>query len=313
MHSPLFVKPITDLKQQARHIISRAAGSKRIHRTLLGITRLLIPCRQARFVFVFGCQRSGTTLLKNLIGLDSFVNDAGEYGPEWFLQVPYGTPNYLRARPFDELKNSLAAERSRIVLLKPLHDSQRIPEFLDAFPDAPAIFAYRHFDGTIHSHLNYYLRESSRRWGTQVHEPFEYVRGILPDSPPTWKNENQSAEVSALLRELWPLATSHVDAYALYWLSRNRHYFDRPGVEDRVVLVGYDRLLAEPVETLRRLSRHLGRRIPPRNALILTAPKSKDAPPNELNPEIRRHCEALHERLVAAEQAWIDRLATAVP
>lgn len=295
------------------HLRRRLVGSTRLHRLLLGATRLLMPCREARFIFVFGCQRSGTTLLKELIGLDSFVNDAGEYGAEWFLQVPYGTPNYLRARPFDELKNSLAAERSRWVLLKPLHDSQRIPEFLDAFPGAPAIFSYRHFDGAIHSHLSYYLSPSSRRYGTLGHDPFEYVRGILPDSPPTWKNENQSAEVSALLRELWPLAKTHADAYALYWLSRNRHYFDRPGVEDRVALVGYDRLLAEPAETLRRLSRHLGRRIPPRNALILTAPKSKDAPPNELNPEIRRHCEALLERLVAAEQVWIERLVAAVP
>lgn len=286
----------------------RLIGSTKLHQLLLGSTRLLMPCREARFIFVFGCQRSGTTLLKELIGLDSFVNDAGEYGAEWFHQAPYGTPNYLRARPFDELRASLAAERSRWVLLKPLHDSQCIPEFLDAFPGTPAIFSYRHFDGAIHSHLSYYLTERSRRYGTLGHDPFEYVRGILPDSPPTWKNENQSAEVSAQLRELWPLAKTHAEAYALYWLSRNRHYFDRPGVENRVALVGYNRLLAEPSATLKRLSRHLGHRIPPRNALILTAPKSKDEPPNELHPEIRRHCVALQERLEDAEHAWIDRL-----
>ena len=289
-------------------LVRRLVGSHKLHVASRAVARTLFPCREARFLFVFGCQRSGTTLLKNLIGLDPFVNDAGEYGAQWFLQAPYGAPEYLRARPFDELEAGRRGERSRLILVKPLHDTQRIPEFLEAYPESPVLFAFRQFEGVVRSHLSYYTTGRGKRYGTHGHDPFTYVGGILASAPPTWKNENHTPEHAAQLDQLWPLAKTEADVYALYWLSRNRLYFDM-GVEDTVALIHYEKLLESPGESLEQLSRQIRHRIPSRNALILTEPET-DAKKNplEIHPEIREACVALEIRLAGAAARWRERL-----
>ncbi len=289
-------------------LVRRLVGSHKLHVVSRAVARTILPAREARFIFVFGCQRSGTTLLKNLIGLDSFVNDAGEYGEQWFKQAPYGTPDYLRARSFEELEAGRRAERSRLILVKPLHDTQRIPEFIAAYPEAPVIFAFRQFEGVVRSHLSYYLTGRGQRYGTKGHEPFEYVGGIRPVAPATWKNENHTSEHDAQVEALWPLATTDADAYAIYWISRNRLYFDL-GIEDQVALVHYEKLLEDPKGSLEQLSRHIGHRIPRRNALILTNPET-DAKGDrlEIHPAIRESCEELQSRLAASAQSWRGKL-----
>lgn len=246
--------------------------------------------------------------MKNLIGLDPFVNDAGEYGAHWFRQAPYGTPEYLRIRPFDELEAGRRAERSRLILVKPLHDSQRIPEFLAAYPDSPVLFTFRQWEGVVRSHLSYYTTGRGKKHGTMGHDPAVYVGGILASAPPTWKNENHTPEHAAQLERLWPLASSDADFYALYWLSRNRHYFDL-GIEDRVALVHFEKLLEEPRESLDQISRHIRHRIPRRNALILTNPETDSKRVSlEIQPAIREACQDLQDRLAASAERWRARL-----
>lgn len=296
----------------AGDFVRRLVGSHKLHVASRAVARVLLPCREARFIFVFGCQRSGTTLLKNLIGLDAFVNDAGEYGEQWFRQAPYGAPDYLRARSFEELEEGRRAERSRLILVKPLHDSQRVPEFLEAYPEAPVIFAFRQFEGVVRSHLSYYLTGRGARYGTKGHEAREYVSGILPSSPPTWKNENHSPEHRHQLGELWPLASSDPEYYAIYWLSRNRLYFDL-GIEDRVALIHYEALLEDPEGAIEGLAKHIRHRIPRRNAWILTRPETegKGSRPLEIHPTIRAACEELQERLIRSAASWRERIARA--
>lgn len=290
-------------------LVRRLVGSHKLHVASRAVARALFPCREARFLFVFGCQRSGTTLLKNLIGLDAFVNDAGEYGEQWFKQAPYGAPDYLRARSFEELEAGRRAERSRYILVKPLHDTQRIPDFIEACPGAPVIFAFRQFEGVVRSHLSYYLTGRGTRYGTKGHDPFEYVGGIRPSAPPTWKNENQTADHAAQVEALWPHAATGADAYAIYWISRNRLYFDH-GIEDRVALVHYEKLLEDPRGSIAQLSRHLGHRIPRRNALILTNPETDSKRDTlEIHPAIHEACRELQDRLAASAERWRARLA----
>jgi hypothetical protein len=249
-------------------------------------------------------------MLKALIGQDSFVNPTGEYGSDWFHDVPYGTPNYLRSLEFPALRKSLKAVKSPIILLKPLHETQRITDFLDEFSDAPAIFSLRHYYSVVQSHLHYYSSPHSLRYGTQGHDPFEYVRGILPSAEPTWKNENHSQTHQNLVEELWQHVESPADAYALYWLSRNQLYFDQE-LEDRVALVRFERILESPSQSLASLSKHIRHGIPKRNALIVTKPKfDGEKTPPSIHPKIQKACEELHQRLGEVEERWFRKLVT---
>lgn len=289
-------------------LLRRIVASHKLNAASRALARTFFPSRDARFIFVFGCQRSGTTLLKNLIGLDAFVNAAGEYGERWFKQAEYGAPEYLRARDFAELEAGRRAERSRLILVKPLHDSQRIGEFLEAYPDMPMLFAFRNFEGVVRSHLSYFLTGRGTRWGTKGHDPFEYVSGILPSAPPTWKNENHIPEHAAQVERLWEHAETEAEVYAIYWLSRNRLYFDL-GIEERVPLIHFEKLLESPSASLDQLSRHIRHRIPRRNALIMTEPETASRRETlAIHPEIRSACEELETRLADSAKCWRERL-----
>lgn len=98
----------------------RVLASHKLNRLRTAWRGLLHPCPEPNFTFIFGCQRSGTTLLRHLIGLDSRVQDYGEGDPPYFWQVPNEDPRYIRLRDDEEIERLRRKERSPIVLLKPL-------------------------------------------------------------------------------------------------------------------------------------------------------------------------------------------------
>jgi hypothetical protein len=98
------------------------------------------------------------------------------------------------------------------------------------------------------------------------------------------------------------------EATSIYWLSRNRLYFDL-GIEDRVPLIHFEKLLEAPSASLEQLSRHIGHRIHRRNALILREPEtSSRREALAIHPEIRSACEELEERLAESAKRWRERL-----
>ncbi|MDZ4286527.1 MAG: hypothetical protein U0984_01135 [Prosthecobacter sp.] len=134
----------------------RILSSYKVNKLRTRLYQTLHPCREPRIVFVFGCQRSGTTMLRSFIGFDPRVDDQGEGDPPYFWQVPVEDPRYLRAVPDEEIERLSRASHSPVVLIKPLHDSQRAAALLQRFPRSKGIWIFRHYHEVILSHLNYY-------------------------------------------------------------------------------------------------------------------------------------------------------------
>lgn len=237
----------------------------------------------SQLAFIFGCQRSGTTMLSRAIGLSPQVREYGEGDPAYFEWA--GAPRLL---PATRVESRLAGERNCLVLLKPLCESQRAAELLARFPQSKALWIYRDFHGCVQSHVNYYR---------QFHDGLAYVKEMLDLNTPCWKNENLGDSVKACLESASARALNLESAYALYWLARNSLVHDLP--PDRVKVVKYEQILACPNESLRSIFEYLS--VPYRSkfsTIITSSPaRSGSQPYSVIDDEIAARCREMASRL----------------
>lgn len=185
-------------------------------------------------------------MLRNFIGFDPRVNDQGEGDPPFFRQLPVEDLQYLRLHSDGEVARLLAAQRSQVVLLKPLHDSQRASHLLNAFPKSKGIWIFRHYRDVILSHVTYYKGR---------YEALPYLRDLLELNESSWKAEGLGAEIRGFIQEYKALATTPTVAFALFWLARNSLLFDQDHPE--LIAVNYHSLVEQPAKCLEILGRHI--------------------------------------------------------
>jgi hypothetical protein len=185
-------------------------------------------------------------MLRNFIGFDPRVNDQGEGDPPFFQQLPVEDLQYLRLHSDSEIARLLAGQRSQVVLLKPLHDSQRAAALLNAFPSSKGIWIFRHYREVILSHLNYYKGR---------YEALPYLHDLLELNPRSWKAEGLGEEMRTFIQENKALATTPTAAFALFWLARNSLLFDQDHPD--LMAVNYNSLVEQPAKSLEILGKHI--------------------------------------------------------
>jgi hypothetical protein len=267
----------------------RILSSYKVNKLRTHLRQALHPCKNPRIVWVFGCQRSGTTMLRSFIGFDPRVDDQGEGDPPYFWQVPVEDPRYLRLIPDAEVDRLRGHSRSEIVLIKPLHDSQRAAALLDQFPDSKGIWIFRHYHEVILSHLNYYRGR---------YDPLPYVKDLLDVTPGSWKSEGLGETMRDFIQTHRHLATTPTAGFALFWLARNSLLFQQP--HPRLVALHYADLIEHPHTALAFLSRHIDLDLDPRYAEFPQRRERKTALPDPIPPLLLEACEDMMARLQAA-------------
>ena len=203
----------------------------------------LRPFGKTQPVFVFGCQRSGTTALARMLGLGSEVRRYEEGDPAYFIRED--APRLL---DLEMVATRLEAERNRFTLIKPLCESQRANELLDRFPHAQIVWIFRHYSACIASHVRYYRGQ---------HDAVEYVQDIVNPAANSWKCVGLTMQARARLAVYQHVQLTPESAYAIYWLARNLLYFNivRSG---RVHLVNYEDLIGAPEAQSKQIFGALG-------------------------------------------------------
>jgi hypothetical protein len=241
-------------------------------------------------LFVVGCQRSGTTLLRHIFRYDL---DTVTYYEN--SDLSRGDPARIRLDPLPDVKRRMLANRAPLVVAKPLVESQNLDLLLGMHPDARGIWMFRRFEDVVHSSVRFF------KGGTG----FRDLAPILAGDQTNWRVEKMGEADLQTIKDLFSEEIGPHDAAALFWFARNSLFFSRGFHEDpRVRLCFYDDLVSRPGETMRELYRHIGRPYPGDRILRDVSRdfkgKGRELP---LRAPIREVCDRLLERMLALPRA----------
>lgn len=221
----------------------KLVGSHKINQSRKLLHNLFHPTAGKTFFFVFGCQRSGTSITQQLISLCPSVYSYGEGDLYYFVQ---GGVDKNRLIDRKEMSRLLKKEKNEYILIKPLYESQNAESLLDAFPLSKAIWIYRDYKEVVRSHLNYYHYNAK-----------DYIKPILGKTSGGWMGEKVSEKIAEIIGILGTEVLTAADCYSLYWIARNDLY-NHVRNDGRVFLLNFEDLLSNTDRVARGIYQHFG-------------------------------------------------------
>ena len=257
--------------------------TRRARASVKYLTRSVVRARpdERRVVLIFGCQRSGTTMLQQTFLDRSWrVLILGEHdrrlvgpGPEETNWQEYSTVlGRIRRLPFE------------VVAAKPLVESASATALMDAAGPVKAVWMVRHYAEVARSNVS--------RFG--LDNPYRDLQPICSRDALDWRYRGVTEETWDTVTALSNRKLTPFDAAALFWWTRNQLYFgQRLWEDDRIRILRYERACNQPDEVIRSLSDHIGVTLP--LGSIAPRVRAQPFPPKlrELDPEVEALCRKL--------------------
>jgi hypothetical protein len=190
-------------------------------------------------IFVFGRQRSGTTMLMRVFEQSYFSKVYGETDPRAFTDY--------QIHDLKIIERLIEKSPFRYSVFKPLCDSYRVLEFIRIFPSGKFIWMYRNYRDNVNS---------SMRKFPDVHQKMEKIfKGITEDN---WFYKYVTEETNEILKNIEGKIAS-VDHHCLIWWMRNKILLDEKiYLNKRVYILSYDDFVSNPEQEFTSLQSFLG-------------------------------------------------------
>jgi hypothetical protein len=275
------------LKNEVSRVARRARGEAlRWEKGVYHALHRFPPGADKRVVLILGCQRSGTTMMLDLLTEDL---RSVTFPEQSVLSQPIG--GRLRLRPLPEVRERIERLRVPLVVLKPLVESQNAHQLLDELRASLAIWMFRRFENVAASDLDYFGIQNGR----------ENLRLLLSNDPPNWRADFVPERTRSVLTHFYSAEMDPYDAAALFWWARNSLYFELE-LESRADVrpVPYERLVSDPEKWMQSIYQALDLEYPRRQITKLVTNQSRERRAGiEFSPEVGRLCDELYERLLA--------------
>ena len=239
----------TMVKKQIR-ILARLRRSQLAHaRAEFRLMLDGVPAGRARVLFVLGCQRSGTTLMTQFFEADSLA----KVYPEHSSLSAADRAHRLRLAPLDHVAASIARSRFPRIVLKPLVESQRSLELLDAVADSRGLWMFRDWRDVARSNIARFGQSNGVR----------NLRFVAQRCKDDWRSEAVPEEVARIVADAFDEDMAPLDAAALFWWVRNEHFFhQRFGEDTRIQMCRYEDLVSDPSGEMKRIYEFMGHEMP---------------------------------------------------
>lgn len=242
--------------------------------------------KEQMVVMVAGVQRSGTTMLMNVLAqfLGSRVHTENDQSV--FRNYHLREPEVVKAR----LKSSLP----HCHVFRVQFDAEKLQGYLEQFRPSKAIWVFRHFGDVVNSYM--------RMWPGGRNK----VDNILADrSWDGWQARTITDETYRTMSECYSANMTDASAIALFWYFRNQMFFDQQlANNERVLPLNYEQFVANPTRYCKELADFIGApfRQPVADVVFPTSVGKHSLP--DIDPRILTLCEGMYERLI---EAWKTR------
>ena len=240
------------------------------------VKRIVAQPAESRPIFVFGKQRSGTTMLMTVLNLHPDTEIFGE-GPN------NKAFKDCRIRGFDVLERLIAESRARFVCFKPIADSHLMGDFLRHFPDGRYVWLYRSYGDTARSSLKRF-----------PHATAAIKKVCMGEGGGGWFQEGVSAASIRTLKEIYTLDMTDYDLACLVWWARNRIFTElQLQAVPSMLLEKYENLTTRPDESFGALFKFLGMSNYKRAIQFIHTSERSQVRTDVLHPDVRVLCDAL--------------------
>lgn len=242
-----------------------------------------LPPEARRALFIFGSQRSGTSILLEILDRAPEITTFGE-----------GTNRALRKhrlRAPEVVESLVRRGPAPVTAMKPICDSHLADVILDQHQGSKAIWIWRNHHDVARSGLV--------RWGDHQADVIASIRsGRLSDVG--WRGERIPRSVLEDIRSV-PMRTPW-DGAVLMWYLRTSFFFTLGlDVDERVLAVNYDRMLVSAEQTVSAVFDHIGVAVPCDAHTLLRGSGQPRPQPEELSDEVHELAMVLETRLGAHE------------
>lgn len=226
---------------------------------------------ERRGVFVFGVQRSGTTMLARCL----------ENSPEFdvYGEMSLAFENSI-LKGLDIVQGLIQASKRPFVAFKPLTDSHRVTEIMSVDKASRAIWMYRRPEDRANSAVTKFGDTNLR-----------FLQELIDTGPTNrWEARGVSANTLRILRRLDPASMDAYSAAGAFWFLRNQLFFDQQlQTNPNVLLLKYEMLVKEPEPTMRKVCNFIGCKFDPLMIKDIHS-ESVGRRASRLSPEISSLC-----------------------
>lgn len=244
----------------------------------------LFKNQKSKIILIFGCQRSGTSLMNRIFARDMNVSVYRESS-----KLSSNDAEKLRLNPIKDVKNAISKNKASLIVVKPLVESQNTSELLDALPNSKGLWMYRNYrDVAASNSKRFNYRQSVRD-----------LKDIVEKASGSWRAEKVSNYVHSTIVQYYSEEMDEHDAAALFWFARNQLFYElNLEHNSKVFLCRYEELVLNPVKMMQDIYQFLDidpHKIPKINEVhAKSIGKGKKL---ELSPDIDCLCSKLQEKL----------------
>jgi hypothetical protein len=228
-------------------------------------------------IWIFGCQRSGTTLMERM-----FRNDLRSVVFGEFSQLTI-SPDRSVLLPLIKVKKKLSSQKARYAVVRPLFESDRARELLDSVPSSTAVWLFRDYKQVVTSMLN--------KWGADF---FEISEKVESDNNGNWRLQHIIDEIKNKVN-----CTENIpDLYSLYWYKRNRIFFEEDLEPKRVLCLNYTQLVNHPSYCMETILNNAGDHLWNNFSTDVNTDSASKIVSISISKDIAKKCDELYEKLV---------------
>lgn len=276
--------PIKGKRKRTYSLNNAAYKAWRISKDVYHVGRY-VGLKNKKILFIVGCQRSGTTLMSDLFEHDMQTKSYGEVS-----KLTKDDPaRQLRLNDWNSVRDILNRDKSPFVVVKPLVESQNLPELLDFFPNSSAVWLYRDYRDVASSFMVAWGKANSIRDLTH----------IVENTPDNWRTEYVTEETRSIVAQHFSEDMDGHDAAALFWYVRNQIFFDRNLASlDNIMTCHYSEFVLNPTKIMRKIYQFSDVRYPGDwIAFRVHSNSIKKGKEVNISPEIEELCEKQLDKL----------------